>query len=481
MIHLSTIVLVLMLTVLLQGAVWCIVWRAQRHQYDLGYIAASFVIYALSMLLVVARPVLPYTAFAIIASNVLIMLSSGFMVQGLARFLNQPGYPRLMGGCILFTAIFWPAMMLLDPDNVGLRVVMSNILATITVSAMIMVLRRDRTQPSALRWFGKALMAAEIVALTIRSVTAIQFSLMPAPDFDATFQPWYFFFFHFFLLGLFLLLLLMVGFRLTADLRQKNQDLQDDLQERRRLQDELSATLQTKEAVLQEQQQLLRMVTHEFRTPLVVIDRAAELVGMLIPQPLPDVTERLDSIRSAGQRLLRLIERFLSVERTEHDVLQIEVIDLPLLLARVRRHFEMMDMGGRVTVRIDPELPDYRGDTEMLSTALINLIDNALKYAPEDSPVEVVARQAGQAICVDVMDRGIGIPDAEAGMIGHRFFRASNTKPATGTGLGLYNTRRLLDYHQGRLDLQPRPGGGTIATIRLPLDGVALSALVVPA
>jgi signal transduction histidine kinase len=96
-----------------------------------------------------------------------------------------------------------------------------------------------------------------------------------------------------------------------------------------------------------------------------------------------------------------------------------------------------------------------------------------VKYAPDDSPIEIWARAEPDAILLGVTDHGIGIPAADAGLIGRRFFRASNTKPATGTGLGLYNARQLLDYHNGTLTLQPGPDGGTIATVRLPQPGLA--------
>src|SRR5690606_26173582 len=75
----------------------------------------------------------------------------------------------------------------------------------------------------------------------------------------------------------------------------------------------------------------------------------------------------------------------------------------------------------------------------------------------------------GGDIVIGVRDRGIGIPEAERRSVGRRFFRASNTRAATGTGLGLYNARKLLEYHQGELSLEVPPDGGTLVLIRLPL------------
>src|SRR3546814_20188788 len=109
----------------------------------------------------------------------------------------------------------------------------------------------------------------------------------------------------------------------------------------------------------------------------------------------------------------------------------------------------------------------------MLATVLINLIDNAVKYSPDHSLIGIVARATPDAILLSVADRGIGIPPAEAGLIGRRFFRASNTKPATGTGLGLHNARQLLDYHHGRPSLQDRKSvvSGKSVSVRVDLGG----------
>jgi signal transduction histidine kinase len=79
-----------------------------------------------------------------------------------------------------------------------------------------------------------------------------------------------------------------------------------------------------------------------------------------------------------------------------------------------------------------------------------------------------MAREENGMIVIEVRDRGIGIPDAERHKIMQRFFRASNAKAITGTGLGLYAAQRLLAYHQGTLHLAPNDAGGTIATVRVP-------------
>lgn len=110
----------------------------------------------------------------------------------------------------------------------------------------------------------------------------------------------------------------------------------------------------------------------------------------------------------------------------------------------------------------------------MLLTVIINVIDNALKYSNEEKMVTIKIINDDDNILFMIVDEGIGIPQDERQQIGRRFFRASNTRAATGSGLGLYSSIRLLEYHRGTLTLTPRnPDGtdGTIAMISLPLPG----------
>lgn len=471
MLHLPTTLMILAVTVTLQGLVWLLVWLTQRHLFELRFMAAGFIAFAAGLLLLLLRGALPVPpAVFIIGQNYCIHLGLVLLSHGVARFLGQRGNPYLMWACAAVAIIFWPAALILAPAEVGLRIHVSNGLALVLIAFIIIVFLRDRSQPPLLRWTMIGILSTDVVALILRTVITIQSA--PVDLLQDSAQVWYFFFFNIFITSLFLMLLLMVGVRLSSDLRQKNEALSREVAERRKLQDQLTATLETEQALRQEQRQFLRMVTHEFRTPLAVVDRAAEMIGVVLPDPPEPVTKRLRSIHEAVHRLLQLIERFLDAERRDLNVLQPERIDIRSLLASVQRHFEGMDAAHRLTFRADDALPFYRGDPDMLATVLINLIDNALKYAPDGSPVEIAARSESDAIILTVSDRGIGIPEAEMASIGRRFFRASNTIPATGTGLGLHNARRLLDYHDGLLSFRAGREGGTVAIIRLPLPGV---------
>lgn len=472
MLDLPTLLLLLTVTVTFQGLIWLLVWITQRHLYELRFIAAGFIIFACGLLLQSFQGYVSPPAL-LISFNYCIHIGAVLITHGLARFLGQRGNPALMLACTAAIVLFWPAALAIAPENIAIRIIASDTIATIVVGYMTLSVGRDRSQPSVLRWFTFGLFATDLIALNVRTVIAVVHYDDQALLLSNAVQSWYFFYFNVFITGLFLSLLLMVGVRLSADLRRKNEALTEEVAQRRRLQDRLTASLDAEKALHEEQHQLLRMVTHEFRTPLAIIDRAAEMIDVVLEEKTDTVTRRLASIREAVQRLLQLTDRFLNTERRSDALLQPERIDMPALFDLVARHFDGMDIAPRLHFDAGETLPYYWGDPDMLATVLINLIDNALKYSPDDSPIIIVARATPDAILLSVTDRGIGIPPAEAGLIGRRFFRASNTKPATGTGLGLHNARQLLVYHHARLSLQPGPDGGTVATVRLPLPGLA--------
>lgn len=473
MLHLNTTLLILTVTVTLQGFVWLLVWLTQRHLFELRLIAAGFIGFAIGLVLHLIRNVIEIpTALFIISQNYFVHISLAVLTHGIARFLGQRGSAATIWGCVIFTVVFWPVALIVDPYNVAIRILASNALGIAMLLLMVQTLIRDRTQPRVLRWSTIGILLSDLAALLLRSGIAIEHWNNQQALLQDSVQAWYFFFFNIFVTALFLMLLLMVGVRLASGLRQKNDDLSREVAQRRELQGQLSASLETAKALHEEQRQLLRMVTHEFRTPLAVVDRAAEMIGVVLDNPPETVSRRLDSIRDAVRRLVQLIDRFLDVERRDLNVLQTERIDIASLLEQVHKHFAGLELDQRLRFTVQPNLAFYWGDQEMLCTVLINLIDNALKYTPDGSPVDITARNEDNAIVITVTDRGIGIPEAEAALIGRRFFRASNTTPATGTGLGLYNTHRLLEYHNGILSLRAGRGGGTVATIRLPLPGV---------
>ncbi len=469
MLDLKTTLIILLINASLQGAVWLFVWISQRHLFELKFIATGYIAFAAGLLLVVLRGSEPQP-WQIVLDNTIINLGLALVADGLARFLSRKPLPWLDIGVVIFSVSFWSLMLALDPTNVALRTHASAAVTVVCIAVMIWTLAADRSQPRLLRWITIVFLACHAAASIARSVAiAGQAAPDEMPAANTSAQALYFFEINVFITAFFLCQILMLGIRLSSDLRQKNDALSHEVRERRKLQEQLATALSTEKGLREEQRQLLRMVTHEFRTPLAVVDRAAEMIAIVLPEPPDAVARRLDSIRQAVRRLVKLIDRFLDTERLEQEAMQPGPIDLLQFTSRITRHFDLMGSGHRLTFSVAEDLPPYMGDEDMLATVVINLVENALKYSPDDTPVAVSVRAAGSEIAIAVTDQGIGIPEAERRSVGRRFFRASNTQAATGTGLGLFNARKLLEYHQGELRLDAAPGGGTIALIRLPL------------
>jgi signal transduction histidine kinase len=468
MLDLKTVLIVALATASLQAAAWVFVWRAWRHLYELKFLAAGFGAIALGLFLMIVRGPEP-GALAIVLHNTVIKLGLVLLAEGLARFLGQPRYTWIGVSLLACQIAIWSAAVAIDADNIAIRIHSSTAFTVIMMSVMCLGLLRDRTQPALLRWITIGLLAEYMAASILQSVLEYRLPV----DFDrgpilADRNAWYLLQGTLFLIALFTCLLFMVSARLSADLRRNHDALLREVEERRKLEGRLNASLEAERAARDEQADFMRVVSHEFRTPLAIIRNAVDMIG-LVGDRSPEATrERLSGIGEALNRLFSLIDRFMADDR--ENGFQPEPIQLGSVIGEVRLHFEMTARGDRLHFAVANEAASLHADPDMLGTVLINLIDNALKYAPDDPAIRIEAREEAGSVVIQVRDRGIGIPPAEANKIGRRFFRASNAKASTGTGLGLYAARKFLAYHGGSLQLASNDGEGTTAIVRLPLS-----------
>lgn len=471
MLDLKTVLVVTFATASLQAATWLFVWLAWRRLYELKFLGAGFAAIAVGVLLMIVRGVEP-APWAIVLHNMIIKLGLVLLAEGLARFLGQPRYTWIGVSLLALQLVVWSVALAVDPDNIAIRIHSSTVFTVVVMSTMCLGLMRDRTQPALLRWITIGVLAEYMVSSIAQSV--IEYRL-PA-DFEsasllADRNAWYLLQGTLFLIAFFACLLFMVNARLSADLREKNAALSREVRERRRLESRLTASLEAERALRDEQTDFMRVVSHEFRTPLAIIRNATDMIG-LVGDKSPEATkERIAGIGEALDRLFSLIDRFMANDRDSG--FQPEMIRLGSLIGDVRLHFDMTGRGERLVFIVHDDSLPLLADPEMLATILINLIDNALKYSPGDALVEIEAREEEQHLVIRVRDRGIGIPPAELHKIGRRFFRASNAMAGTGTGLGLYSSRKLLAYHGGKLQLLANDGRGVTAIVLLPLVGQA--------
>lgn len=220
------------------------------------------------------------------------------------------------------------------------------------------------------------------------------------------------------------------------------------------------------------QGEFVSMVSHEFRTPLAIIDGAAQRIerkaGELLPEEL---ITRIGKIRNAVRRLVSLIDSTLSFSRIEAGRVEANLceIDIEALLVEVCEQQQQLATGHRIDFSPEQLPSRLEGDLELLRQVFSNLLSNAVKYSPGADRVEVRATVKGDQIRVSVRDFGLGIPEDDLPRLFDRFYRASNVTGIAGTGIGLNLCRSLLELHGGTIDVQSVQGEGSLFTARIPL------------
>ena len=176
-----------------------------------------------------------------------------------------------------------------------------------------------------------------------------------------------------------------------------------------------------------------------------------------------------------ANRLAALVDQVLDVTHLQADPLILErrVTTFDSLVARLRGDLTMTRQDERLVVDAATDLPPIEVDIARVGQILANLVGNAMKYAPDGSPVVLGATVAGRWLTVTVDDEGIGIPESERVLVAEPFHRAWNVRESRipGTGLGLFICRRLVEAHGGELTVEDRPDGrpGTRVRITLPM------------
>jgi two-component system sensor histidine kinase KdpD len=221
---------------------------------------------------------------------------------------------------------------------------------------------------------------------------------------------------------------------------------------------------------------LLSSVSHDLRTPLVSILGAATTLTELGESLKPDLRrELLGTVAREARRLDSFIQNLLDMTRIGYGAVAVkqEWIDLGDVIRSAREQFRerLEGQGARsVSVRIAKDAGIVRTDEALLQQTFVNLIDNAIKYSPPGSPIEIEAERQGRTLRVRVADRGPGIPEEKAERLFDLFFRAGNgDSQAAGTGLGLMIVRGFVEAMGGTITAaNRRDGPGAVFEIRLP-------------
>jgi two-component system sensor histidine kinase KdpD len=227
---------------------------------------------------------------------------------------------------------------------------------------------------------------------------------------------------------------------------------------------------------------LLSSLSHDLRTPLGSIEGAASTLLQDGVSLTPEVARTLaEAILEESRRMTRLVTNLLDMVRVESGTLAVQKawqpLEEPLGVALIR-----MDerLSGRVVeTRLPPDLPFVPIDELLIEQVFVNLLENAIKYTPADSPISISAKASNGAVLVEVADRGRGVPVGSRELVFHKFHRGRSDGVAEvgGAGLGLTICRGIITAHGGRIWVDPRDGGGAAFRFTLPLDGPPMPAL----
>ena len=249
-----------------------------------------------------------------------------------------------------------------------------------------------------------------------------------------------------------------------------------NITDRKTIERKLVRTIEKEKELGALKSRFVTMASHEFRTPLSTMLSSVFLLQNYTGEKYEAQKKtHLDRIRRSIQTLTELMNDFLSIGQLEEG--QIKAILSPIQvntflkealveLSSIRKpgqHIEFEYTGEDATVMTD---------RQMLTNIMRNLVSNAVKYSPAESPIFVKASVSNRELTVTIADRGIGIPEHEQPEIFKRFYRAENVTNIQGTGLGLNIVRKYVKLLRGTIDFKSRLNEGTTFTVHLPVKVV---------
>ncbi len=221
----------------------------------------------------------------------------------------------------------------------------------------------------------------------------------------------------------------------------------------------------------EEQREFITMLGHEFRTPLAIIQRSAELISLHLGNAGQGISDRMMRIRNHAGQLSALVDVFLTKDTLDRGAFNLNRKQLTLL-EFLSDLVESIDQEGKqidVSLHGDADTA-INADPILLKLAIGNVIENARKYAP-NSPILIDCNHRGDGYAyIRVVDHGPGMTDDDLSQVSIAFYRGKSSDGTRGVGLGLHIANRILEAHHGSITLSVAERGGTTVVFKLPLD-----------
>jgi len=223
------------------------------------------------------------------------------------------------------------------------------------------------------------------------------------------------------------------------------------------------------------QRNFVSMASHEFRTPITIIDgHAQRLIRMKDRVSPDDLAERARKMRSAVRRMTHLIENLIdSMRLIDGDVtlyFHPASLDIGALLHEVCLLQREIAPQAQILETLPAHAVTLVADANLLFQVFSNLLSNAIKYSPAGGLINLVLEPRETEVIITVRDRGMGIPASDHPRLFERYYRASNATGMVGTGLGLYLVKTVVELHGGEVRAESLEGEGSCFQVRLPLS-----------
>jgi len=251
------------------------------------------------------------------------------------------------------------------------------------------------------------------------------------------------------------------------------QKLKQAVQERT---EQLQASLDQEKHLREQYVRIGSMISHEFRTPLSIIQAQASLMRKEYENGIDEVKKRLQAIGGATDRLKLMFDKWLYSDALNEtlEMLDLKPLDLDVWLQELLETHTHLLPNHKVDLKISMESVIIMADEYHLDLAISNLIDNATKYAPAQSTITIETRSKAGFVGLAVTDQGPGIPLEAQDKVFKEFFRVTPESQIRGVGLGLSIVQRIVHAHKGHVTLDSTPGRGATFCIWIPTDEVRL-------
>lgn len=218
----------------------------------------------------------------------------------------------------------------------------------------------------------------------------------------------------------------------------------------------------------------INMVVHDLRAPLTSIRGAAQLLSQEKTELNEDNQKLLAIIHTQSQQLLDQVTTLLDISHLQNGKITLKISDVNLntMTAEQIQLFTPQALAKSITIipHLDTTMPHIQADANLLAQVINNLLSNSIKFTSEQGKIGVTTRVENNAVIISISDTGRGIPKEKQAQLFSRFYRAGAGASTTGTGLGLYIVKNIVEAHKGTIKLDSEENKGTTITISLPLN-----------